>query len=132
MSAGINHELNQPLTAIRSYADNAASFLKLGKDERVATNLEEISGLTIRMAKIIAPLKEFSRKTTGQSTLVSMKAVRDGAMSIMYGRLDKACARIDWPNRLDQVFVLGDMLRLEQVVVNLISNCPAGDGGSGG
>lgn len=122
MSAGINHELNQPLTAIRSYTDNALSFLKMGKTEPVNSNLHEISGLTQRMAKIIAPLKEFSRKTTGQSALVSLKAVRDGAMSIMYGRLDKANAKIEWPDKLDQVFVLGDMLRLEQVVVNLISN----------
>ncbi|WP_428036550.1 ATP-binding protein [Amphritea sp.] len=122
MSAGINHELNQPLTAIRSYADNALSFLKLGKTEQVGSNLQEISGLTVRMAKIIAPLKEFSRKTSGQSTLVSLKAVRDGAMSIMYGRLDRANVKIEWPDKLDQVFVLGDMLRLEQVVVNLISN----------
>lgn len=122
MSAGINHELNQPLTAIRSYADNAASFLQLGKLEPVAGNLEEIAGLTERMAKIISPLKEFSRKTSGQNVPISLKAVRDGAMSIMYGRLDKASARIEWPDRLDQVFVLGDMLRLEQVAVNLISN----------
>lgn len=122
MSAGINHELNQPLTAIRSYADNALSFLKLGKTDPVNSNLQEISGLTERMSKIIAPLKEFSRKTSGQQTMVSLKAVRDGAMSIMYGRLDKANVKIEWPERLDQQFVLGDMLRLEQVVVNLISN----------
>lgn len=122
MSAGINHELNQPLTAIRTYADNAAAFLQLGKLEPVAGNLEEIAGLTQRMAKIISPLKEFSRKTSGQAVPVSLKAVRDGAMSIMYGRLDKASARIEWPDKLEQVYVLGDMLRLEQVVVNLISN----------
>ncbi|RTE64446.1 PAS domain S-box protein [Amphritea opalescens] len=122
MSAGINHELNQPLTAIRSYADNALSFLKLGKTDPVTSNLQEIGGLTERMAKIIAPLKEFSRKTTGQQMMISLKAVRDGAMSIMYGRLDKANVKIEWPEHLDQQFVLGDMLRLEQVVVNLISN----------
>jgi len=122
MSAGINHELNQPLTAIRSYADNAGSFLKLGKQESVATNLTEIRGLTERMAKIISPLKEFSRKTSGQTTTISLKAVRDGAMSIMYGQLDKENAKIEWPAHLDRVFLRGDMLRLEQVVVNLISN----------
>jgi len=40
----------------------------------------------------------------------------------MYGRLDRANVKIEWPDKLDQIFVLGDMLRLEQVVVNLISN----------
>ena len=57
MSAGINHELNQPLTAIRSYADNARSFLEMDKPEPAKDNLSEIGLLTERMAKIIGPLK---------------------------------------------------------------------------
>ncbi len=122
LAAGINHELNQPLTAIRSYADNAAAFLRLGKPERVATNLQEIAGLTERMAKIIHPLKEFSRQSSGQPAPTSLKAVRDGAMSIMYGRLDQKGVELIWPRDLEQVFVLGDTLRLEQVLVNLLAN----------
>ena len=55
MSAGINHELNQPLTAIRSYADNARSFLEMDKPEPAKDNLSEIGLLTERMAKIIGP-----------------------------------------------------------------------------
>lgn len=122
MAAGINHELNQPLTAIRNYADNAAAFLRLGKPERAETNLQEIAGLTERMAKIIHPLKEFSRQSSGQPCPTSLKAVRDGAMSIMYGRLDQKGVELIWPRHLEQVFVLGDTLRLEQVLVNLLAN----------
>ncbi|GAA0699796.1 sensor histidine kinase [Marinobacterium maritimum] len=122
MAAGINHELNQPLTAIRNYADNAAAFLRLGKPERAETNLQEIAGLTERMAKIIHPLKEFSRQSSGQPCPTSLKAVRDGAMSIMYGRLDQKGVELIWPPHLEQVFVLGDTLRLEQVLVNLLAN----------
>lgn len=122
MSAGINHELNQPLTAIRTYADNAKAFMELGKTEPVEKNLNEISGLTERMAKIIHPLKEFSRKTTGGVEPVCLKNVHDGAMSIMYGRLSKADAEVNWPSGLERVYVLGDTVRLEQVLVNLISN----------
>ncbi len=122
LAAGINHELNQPLTAIRGYADNATAFLRLGKPERAEANLQEIAGLTERMAKIIHPLKEFSRQSSGQPCPTSLKAVRDGAMSIMYGRLDKKGVELIWPPHLDQVFVLGDTLRLEQVLVNLLAN----------
>lgn len=122
MSAGINHELNQPLTAIRAYADNAQAFLRMGKAETAQANLEEISGLTERMAKIIHPLKEFSRKSSGRPEPVCLAAVRDGAMSIMYGRLHKEGVEIGWPRDLDQTYVLADMVRLEQVMVNLISN----------
>ncbi len=121
LAAGINHELNQPLTAIRNYADNAAAFLKLDKPERVEINLKEIAGLTERMAKIIHPLKEFSRQSSDQPGPTSLKAVRDGAMSIMYGRLDKSGVELNWPD-LSDIYVLGDTLRLEQVLVNLLSN----------
>lgn len=122
MSAGINHELNQPLTAIRNYADNARAFLERGQLEPVTTNLQEISGLTERMSRIISPLKEFARKSSGSAELVSLQAVRDGAMSLMYGRFEKAGVEIHWPNRLADCYVLGDMLRLEQVMVNLLAN----------
>lgn len=122
MSAGINHELNQPLTAIRTYADNAKAFMEIGKSETAENNLQEISKLTERMAKIIHPLKEFSRKTSGTPESVCLKNVRDGAMSIMYGRLSKVHADVNWPDSLENVYVMGDTVRLEQVLVNLISN----------
>lgn len=122
MSAGINHELNQPLTAIRTYADNALSFMQLGKLDTVSANLEHISGLTERMAKIIHPLKEFSRKTSGTPESVCLQNVHDGAMSIMYGRLSKVKAQVNWPDSLSNLYVMGDTVRLEQVLVNLISN----------
>ncbi|MGH1462323.1 MAG: ATP-binding protein [Neptuniibacter sp.] len=122
LSAGINHELNQPLTAIRTYADNAKSFLELDKLDTVGANLQQISGLTERMAKIIHPLKEFSRKTSGNAEIVCLQNVHDGAMSIMYGRLQKSDAVVKWPDDMRTIYVMGDTVRLEQVLVNLISN----------
>ena len=62
MSAGINHELNQPLAAIRSYSDNGRLFLQKGRLEDTLWNLEQISELTERMAQIGVQLKLFSRK----------------------------------------------------------------------
>ncbi len=122
LSAGINHELNQPMTAIRAYADNARQYLTLNRNDRVQENLQEISGLTARMAKIIAPLKVFSRKSSGQAEPVALKAVRKGAMSILYGQLQSEQINIGWDEQIDDILVMGDMVRLEQVMVNLLSN----------
>ena len=122
MSAGINHELNQPLTAIRNYADNARAFLERQKFETVDSNLQEISSLTERMSRIIHPLKEFSRKSSDQNEPVCLQALRDGAMSLMYGRMSKSHVDVSWPAHLAEYYVHGDILRLEQVLVNLLSN----------
>ena len=122
LSAGINHELNQPLTAIRNYADNGLAFLERGKLAPVSNNLKEISGLTERMAKIIHPLKEFSRKSTNCIEPVSLKQIRDGVMSVMYGRFEKEQVNVSWPDEVDRVWIMADRLRLEQVFVNLLTN----------
>jgi len=45
MSAGISHELNQPLMAIRSFAENGQAFLERGKGDVAAENLGRISEL---------------------------------------------------------------------------------------
>ncbi|MCJ8297433.1 MAG: ATP-binding protein [Pseudomonadales bacterium] len=122
MSAGINHELNQPLMAIRGYADNARKFLKLNKECTVDENLDEIAQLTERMAKILHPLKEFSRKSSGQPQLVPVSALRTGVLAILYPRLEKSKVEVDWPESSQDYCVSGDLLRLEQVMVNLITN----------
>ena len=122
MSAGINHELNQPLMAIRGYADNARKFLALEKEQNVDSNLNEIALLTERMAKILHPLKEFSRKSSGLQQNVSVRSLRSGVLAILYPRLQKSKVTVLWPELESDYAVLGDLLRLEQVMVNLIGN----------
>lgn len=122
MSAGINHELNQPLTAIRNYADNALKFQTLNNAERVTSNLQQIANLTQRMASILHPLKEFSRKQDPQQSSVSLRDLRDGAMSILYGQLERQQVAISWPENTDKIWLKADLLRIEQVMVNLINN----------
>ncbi|MBC7142886.1 MAG: sensor histidine kinase, partial [Rhodobacteraceae bacterium] len=59
MSAGISHELNQPLMAIQSYAENAGLFLEREEPARAAENLGRISDLARRMGRIIKNLRAF-------------------------------------------------------------------------
>ncbi|HAI28906.1 MAG TPA: sensor histidine kinase, partial [Thalassospira sp.] len=56
------HEINQPLTAIRNYAENALKFIARGNDETANRNLKRISELTDRMGRITNNLKTFSRR----------------------------------------------------------------------
>ena len=62
MSASISHELNQPLAAIRSYAENAEILLDHQRIDDARGNLKLINELTGRMASIIAHLRAFARR----------------------------------------------------------------------
>ncbi|GAA3547773.1 sensor histidine kinase [Zobellella aerophila] len=122
LSAGINHELNQPLTAIRHYADNGRKLLARDKTDAVDANLGEIAGLAERMANILRPLKEFARHSGEANAVVNLQQARQGVMAILVGQLEKQQARINWPAGLEEYCVRADIGRLEQVLVNLLSN----------
>ncbi len=122
LAAGINHELNQPLAAIRAYAENARTFLARNRLETVDANLEQVVELTARMAEISAQLKQFSRKSGDNLTAVSVPACFDYALRLYQTRLSAAGVVVErhWPDQ--DVWVRADLVRLEQVMVNLIGN----------
>jgi len=122
MSAGINHELNQPLAAIRSYTDNGKEFLKKGRHEEALWNLEQIAELTERMAQIGVQLKLFSRKTSGQMTVVPLHGVIDGALEILKPAIRKRGVTVIVRLVPESIEVKANNVLLQQVLINLISN----------
>ncbi|KJR98149.1 MAG: hypothetical protein VR65_21715 [Desulfobulbaceae bacterium BRH_c16a] len=122
MSAGINHELNQPLAAIRSYTDNGKQFLQKGRLEETMWNLEQIGELTERMAQIGAQLKLFARKTSGQIVIVPLHGVIDGALEILRPSLKKENIDLSINVSPDDLEVRANHVLLQQVLVNLLSN----------
>jgi two-component system C4-dicarboxylate transport sensor histidine kinase DctB len=65
MAAGVAHEINQPLAAMRSFAGNALTFLERGQLEPLKDNLAHIIGLVERMARLTAQLKVFASRRRG-------------------------------------------------------------------
>ncbi|HRP96909.1 MAG TPA: ATP-binding protein [Rhodocyclaceae bacterium] len=65
MAAGVAHEINQPLAAMRSFAGNALTFLERGRLEPLEDNLGQIIGLVERMARLTAQLKVFASRRRG-------------------------------------------------------------------
>ncbi|WP_084004651.1 ATP-binding protein [Terasakiispira papahanaumokuakeensis] len=122
LSASINHELNQPITAIRAYAENGRAFLQRGAAERADANMVEIVGLAERMSEISAQLKMFARKSADQLAPVSVQAACQYALNLYRQRIQTEQVRVvtEWPE--ETLYVQADMVRLEQVMVNLISN----------
>ncbi|MBK1721284.1 sensor histidine kinase [Thiocystis violacea] len=129
MSAGINHELNQPLSAIRTYADNGRLLLRQGRAREVTDNLEQILALTDRMAKIGSQLKLFARKTSGELTDLPLAPVIEGAARIAAPLLAKSDGHLETRVPADLRVRANDVL-LQQVLVNLLGNaCQAIAGG---
>lgn len=122
MSAGINHELNQPLAAIRSYADNGKLFLEKGRFEETRWNLEQIGELTERMAQIGIQLKVFSKKSSGQIVAVPFHGVIDGSLEILKPSLKKAAVELMIEVQPNDIEVKGNHVLLQQVLVNLVTN----------
>ena len=138
MAAGITHELNQPLAALRSFSDNTRVFLDRGQYAAANENLETIGALTERMGKIVNQLKLFVARPRPRGLRSPVAPALRNALSLLDKRLTHASVTIaiadrahdadaamaafdphdDYPDFLAQC----DDLRLEQVLINLIGN----------
>ncbi|HLT05740.1 MAG TPA: ATP-binding protein [Pseudomonas sp.] len=122
MSASISHELNQPLAAIRSYADNARILLEHQRHDEVNTNLQQISALTTRAASIIAHLRAFARRDRHAPESMALQPALEDALALHTQRrrtLEVELIR-DLPDA--PLWVQGGETRLRQVLNNLIAN----------
>jgi two-component system, NtrC family, C4-dicarboxylate transport sensor histidine kinase DctB len=121
MAAGVTHELNQPLAAIRAFADNAVTFLARGQGDKAGENLAQISAASARMGAIIGQLKGFARKSHETVSTVDLaQAVHASALL-----LDSDFRRHGVQFEIDirqQAQVTGDAVRTEQVLINLLRN----------
>lgn len=122
MSAGISHELNQPLMAIRSFAENAVQFLERDRPDRTSENLTRISQMADRMARIIQNLRAFARQESVPQTRVDVTRVVASAVELTQSYLRDAGVTLDYQPANAPVWVRGGEVRLGQVFVNLITN----------
>lgn len=122
MSAGVSHEINQPLTAIHTFTDNAISFLELGRVPEALENLRDISRMTDRIGSIVAEIKSFSRKSPAEKQAISMIDVINHACMLVEPQRRQLDALLDVQPFQETLQVWADRVRFEQVLVNLLRN----------
>lgn len=122
MSAAIAHELNQPISAIRTFAASARLMVERGVTERLEETLDQISNMTERMGVITGQLKTFSRKSQGRLENIDLRECLRNALVLVEPqlRMDKCVLESTVPDQ--PVMVHADAVRVEQVLVNLIRN----------
>ncbi|MCA2464904.1 MULTISPECIES: sensor histidine kinase, partial [Vibrio] len=123
MSASISHELNNPLAAIRSFAENGKLFLQKEKYDRVEDNLTRISALTDRMANISQQLRSFAKKASGNElTQTRLLPVIASSKELMKPAFKSARVLLATELPTDDIEVQINTIQLEQVLVNLLTN----------
>ncbi len=122
MSAGITHELNQPLAAIRTFAASGRLLLERGQPEQAVANFGRIQELTERMATLTNQLKAFARKSGGKQAPVAVAPAVRQALALVEHLTGPRQVELELELPAEELLVLADQLRLEQVLVNLFAN----------
>lgn len=122
IAAGVAHEINQPVAAIRAYADNAVVLLARGRNDEVRANLGTIADMTERVGTITDELRAFSRKATGEVQPTSVAEAVDGSLLLTTTRVRQSDVTLVREGDSGVARVLAERVRLEQVLVNLLQN----------
>ena len=118
--AGVAHEVNNPLMAIAAHAENRLADAGVKGEQR--SEMTQILRQARRATKLLRGLLRFVHVTEREVTRVNLNDVVRGALDLLSFRF--GVDEITVGGHLDPQLpaVLGDAVKLEQIVVNLISN----------
>ncbi|MBU0995194.1 MAG: PAS domain S-box protein [Proteobacteria bacterium] len=125
MATGIAHELNQPLSVIKtasSYLKRKARKKEIIDDEILVTMAEEIDSHVDRASKIINHLRVFGRKTVFRPEEISVNEILVKSFEMFSQQLLLRGIDVIWDLDGSLPRVLGDPDRIEQVFINLLLN----------
>lgn len=122
MSAAVSHELNQPLAAMKTYLAGARLLLRRNRPNEALVSFGRIDDLIERMGAITRQLKSYARKGQDALSPVNMGDALASSLSMMEPQLRQRRVLINRILPPDPAMVMGDQLRIEQVMVNLLRN----------
>jgi two-component system C4-dicarboxylate transport sensor histidine kinase DctB len=121
MSAGIVHELNQPLAALQTAADNAILLVDRGLVDDARGNLTRIGELIRRLGRLTSQLRVFAYKSNSPLDAVSVEHAVAESLKILAARVKEG--GVDVVTEIDaRLCVVADQTRLEQLLCNIVAN----------
>jgi two-component system C4-dicarboxylate transport sensor histidine kinase DctB len=122
MSTALAHEYNQPLAAIRSYADNATTFIDQDNSLSAVENLQRIKLLVDKMAGLTTTLRRFAHKSTHESDSFSIGAVMDELIILLSPQAKKQNVSLQLCAAKEAIYLTGEQAKLLQILSNLVTN----------
>lgn len=122
MSAAVSHELNQPLAAMKTYLAGARLLLSRNRPDEAVSSFQRIDDLIERMGAITKQLKSYARQDGHDFQPVNMGDAINSALAMMEPQLRQRKVDITRTMPADPVWVMGDRVRVEQVIINLLRN----------
>jgi len=121
MSAGLVHELNQPLAALQTAADNAILLVDRGSVGDARGNLIRIGELVRRLGRLTGQLRVFAYKSSSPLDAVCVEHAVAESLKILAGRVKEGGVAVvtDIDANLN---VVADQTRLEQLLGNIVGN----------
>jgi two-component system C4-dicarboxylate transport sensor histidine kinase DctB len=121
MSAGIVHELNQPLAALQTAADNAVLLVDRGSIGDARGNLTRIGELVRRLGRLTSQLRIFAYKSSSPLDTVSIEHAVAEALKILAARVKDGGVTVVTDIGAN-LCVVADQTRLEQLLCNIVAN----------
>ena len=122
MSAGMVHELNQPLTALRTLSESAGVLLDHDRPDEVRGNLQRISGMVDRLARLTSRLKTFAHRSELPPQPVALMRCIADTQALLSAELKAHGITVEvdiWPAELS---VMADDATLGSLLINLMRN----------
>jgi two-component system C4-dicarboxylate transport sensor histidine kinase DctB len=116
------HELNQPLTAMRTLSDNAGILLEQDRRDDVRGNLRRITGLVDRLARLTSQLKTFAHKSDAPLAAVPLSRCIADAQALVGTELKVHDIAFDSDVQPPTLQVLADEATMSSLLINLFRN----------
>lgn len=122
MSASVVHELNQPMTAMRTYLAIAQRQLNSPDPDALARSFASLHQLLDRMTLITGQLKTFAYRKPERIEAVALQRVIRQVLQLFRGRIEEMQVQVHLGLPEEELRIAGDAARYEQVLINLIKN----------
>lgn len=124
LATSVAHELNQPLAALTSYLDASSRLLENGKPdlEEIGRALERSAALAEKASEIVRRLRRLLRREQPLQEPIELPAFLEGIRDSLSREAAAAGVSIDVERNAARLTIRGDLVQIEQALVNLVRN----------